>query len=72
MVAIHIVMLIEKPADLLKYFGTARTIGGDRAIFKIAGNKHRLVAQVDFDNDVVQIRFLGTPDEYLRIDVFKV
>jgi mRNA interferase HigB len=39
-----------------------------RVVFNIAGNKFRLVVQINYPFRIVYIRFVGTHDEYDRID----
>ena len=55
--------------DLRRDFGQFKVVGSDRVIFKIKGNHYRLVVKMTFTNQIVYIRFIGTHDEYDRIDV---
>lgn len=59
----------KKPSDITKDFNTARTVGSNRAIFKINENIYRLIAEVNFDKGWVFIKFIGTHKAYDKIDV---
>jgi mRNA interferase HigB len=62
----------EQPTDIIRSYGTARTIGNNRAVFKIKGNAYRLVVAIKYDNGLIFIRFVGTHAEYDEIDVLTV
>lgn len=58
----------QKSQDILDSFPTAKIIKGNRARFKIVGNKYRVVIEVNFNDKTVEIRFIGTHDQYDKID----
>jgi mRNA interferase HigB len=60
------------PADVTRNYANASIVGSDRVVFNIKGNAYRLVVAVDYQRQVVFIKWLGTHAEYDKIDVKKV
>lgn len=57
------------PSDIKNQFGAAVDFVGDnRVIFNIGGNKYRLIVHVSYEYRCVLIKFVGTHQEYNRID----
>lgn len=58
----------KKKQDVLADFPKAKMIHNNRARFEIVQNTFRLVAHIYYDEKIVEIRFIGTHQEYDRID----
>lgn len=54
--------------DIKKQFGSASIVGNDRVVFNIKGNDYRLVVLILFRRGKAFIRFVGTHNEYDKID----
>ncbi len=54
--------------DLKLQYKNASIIGDGRVVFNIKGNSYRLVVAIDYDFQVVFIRFIGTHKQYDKID----
>ena len=55
-------------SGIKKTFSSVDYVGNNRFVFNIKGNNYRLVAIVIFASQKVYIRFIGTHEEYNRID----
>lgn len=56
------------PADVKAAYGDASILKDSRVVFNIAGNKFRLVVRINYPYRVVYVRFVGTHEEYDRIN----
>lgn len=55
--------------DMRNDFNSVDYVRNQRYVFNIRGNNYRVVAAVKFTPRLVYIRFVGTHDEYSKIDV---
>lgn len=53
-------------------YPTASFLGDNRIVFNIKGNHYRLIIRVNYDYQIVWIRFIGTHAEYDKIDASKI
>lgn len=60
------------PAQVKTSFRSASVIGDNRIVFNVAGNKYRIVVRANYHYRIFYVRFVGTHEEYDRIDVMKV
>lgn len=58
----------NNPNEVLAEYPNARIIENSRAIFNIKGNRYRLIIKINFIFGMVWIRFIGTHDEYDKIN----
>jgi len=56
------------PADIKDVYRNASILESNRVVFNIKGNRYRLVAAIQYQFGIVYIRFVGTHQEYDRID----
>jgi mRNA interferase HigB len=58
----------SSPTEIKAKYRSASILKGGRVIFNIAGNKYRLVVAINFDTQIIYIRFIGTHKQYDTID----
>ncbi len=70
----HIVKEAEwrTPQDVKDKFGAASFLKDRRIVFNIGGNKYRVIVKVNYDYGQVFIRFVGTHEEYGKINAEEV
>jgi mRNA interferase HigB len=59
----------NSPADVLKAYANASIVGPDRVVFNIKGNDYRLVVAINYRHQILFIKWIGTHEDYDKIDV---
>lgn len=60
------------PEDIKRVYRNASFVGNNRVVFNIKGNDYRLVVAVQYQHGIVFIRFVGTHQDYDRVNVATV
>lgn len=58
--------------DIKAEYPSASIVGNDRMKFNIKGNSYKLIVKLNFDCQIVWIRFIGTHAEYDKIIAKKI
>ena len=58
--------------DIKKVYPSASFLADNRVVFNIKGNTYRLIVRINYDYQMVWIRFIGTHAEYDKIDANKI
>ena len=62
----------KSPADIKKVYANASILPNNRVVFNIKGNDYRLIVHVRYDVGIVFIRFVGTHQEYDKVDAITI
>ena len=62
----------KSPNEVRQTYANARILKEGRIVFNIKGNAYRLVAKVNYEKQWIFIRFIGTHEEYDKIDANKI
>lgn len=55
--------------ELKAQYANASITGEGRVVFNIKGNTYRLVVSIDYEFQIIFIRFIGTHRQYDKIDI---
>ena len=62
----------RKSSDIKEQFRNVSIISSNRIVFNICGNKYRLVIKINFEAQLIFIRFIGTHKQYDEIEVKEI
>ena len=62
----------RNPSELKAKYGNASILQNGRVVFNICGNKQRLIVWIHYRFQIVYIRFIGTHQEYDKINAQEI
>lgn len=60
------------PKEIKNEYPKASILKSGRVVFNICGNKYRLITQINYTRKWVFVRFIGTHNDYDKIDADKI
>jgi len=60
------------PSDIKTAYAKASILKAGRVVFNIYGNKYRLIVDINYKRQWVFIRFIGSHEDYDKIDANKI
>ncbi len=60
------------PNEIKKEYPNASVLANNRIVFNIKGNSYRLIVRINYNYQMIWIRFIGTHAEYDKIDATKI
>jgi mRNA interferase HigB len=61
----------RSPTEIKSTYRNASLLANNRVVFNIKGNDYRLIVIIEYKQNKIFIRFIGTHQEYDRIDAAK-
>ena len=62
----------KNPNEIKLEYPSACILNDNRICFNIKGNNYRLIVRINYDYQIVWIRFIGTHSDYDKIDANKI
>jgi mRNA interferase HigB len=62
----------KNPNEIKTEYPSASILNNSRIVFNIKGNNYRLIVRINYDYQVVWIRFVGTHAEYDKINANEI
>jgi len=62
----------HSPKEIKMLYPSASFLADNRVIFNIKGNSYRLIVKINYDFQIIWVRFVGTHAEYDKIDALQI
>ena len=62
----------KSPNVIKRDYPSASFLADNRVVFNIKGNHYRLIVKINYDYQMVWVRFIGTLADYDKIDANKI
>jgi mRNA interferase HigB len=62
----------QNPNEIKIGYPSASILNDNRIVFNIKGNNYRLIVKINYEYEMVWIRFIGTHAEYDKINANKI
>jgi mRNA interferase HigB len=62
----------KSPNEIKTEYPSASILSDNRVVFNIKGNNYRLIVKINYDYQMVWIRFIGTHAEYDKINANEI
>jgi len=62
----------SSPQNVKNQYRNASICGNNRVVFNIAGNKYRLIVEIQYRAKIVWVKFIGTHVQYDKVDAENV
>jgi mRNA interferase HigB len=62
----------KNPNEIKQEYPSASILNDNRVVFNIKGNNYRLIVKINYDYQMIWIRFIGTHSEYDKINANEI
>lgn len=62
----------KTPNDIKKEYPSVSFLNNNRIVFNIKGNSYRLIVRINYNYQMIWIRFIGTHAEYDKINANEI
>lgn len=62
----------RNPNEIKREYPSASILNNNRVVFNIKGNNYRLIVKINYDYQIIWIRFIGTHAEYDSINANEI